>query len=134
MLTAAEYFRLKDQYPGDYTEEIERNGHITLDRVNSLLAIFRDAVGEELADYRISSGWRPPLYNASIANAAKRSHHMTGKAIDIRDLEGVLDDWCMDNLPILEELGLWMEAPAFTKGWCHLQIVPPRSGKRVFNP
>ena len=34
----------------------------------------------------------------------------------------------------LASLGLWMEHPLATKGWCHLQVVSPRSGMRVFYP
>jgi hypothetical protein len=45
-----------------------------------------------------------------------------------------LDDWCLEHPEVLQEIGLWQEHPAATKGWCHLQIVPPRSGKRVFFP
>jgi hypothetical protein len=40
----------------------------------------------------------------------------------------------MANLAVLEELQLWLEHPDATPGWCHLQILPPRSGRRVFYP
>lgn len=133
-LSEQRYFYLRGTYPHAWSEEIRESGLETLRRANRLLEIYRDATGADLEEHGITSGWRPPMYNATVPGAARKSHHMTGKAVDLADEDGSLDEWCMDNLNILEELGLWMEAPAFTKGWAHFQIVPPRSGRRVFNP
>ena len=82
----------------------------------------------------ISSGWRPSAVNKAIANAAKRSNHMIGNACDVYDPDGALDHWCEVNLIELVRIGLWLESPASTVGWCHLQRVPPRSGHRIFYP
>lgn len=82
----------------------------------------------------ISSGWRPAAVNAATPGAAVYSRHMRARAIDLYDPDGELDDWCMDHLPELERIGFWLEHPSATKGWCHLQDEPPRSGKRVFYP
>jgi len=38
------------------------------------------------------------------------------------------------NTDKLEAIGLWLEHPESTPRWCHVQIVPPASGKRVFRP
>ena len=57
---------------------------------------------------------------------------MLCKACDLEDVDGKLDKWCMDNLHILAEIGLWLEHPSATKTWCHIQTVPPKSGKRVY--
>jgi hypothetical protein len=35
---------------------------------------------------------------------------------------------------VLRDLALWLEHPASTKGWAHVQLRPPRSGRRVFYP
>jgi hypothetical protein len=59
---------------------------------------------------------------------------MTGKACDLYDPDGVIDDWLYTFLPANPKLGLFMEHPACTKGWAHVQTVPPRSGKVVFYP
>jgi hypothetical protein len=83
---------------------------------------------------RVSSGWRPPAINATTPGAARKSLHMSCEAVDLEDEDGSLDDWCLEHPEVLQEIGLWQEHPAATKGWCHLQIVPPRSGKRVFYP
>jgi hypothetical protein len=86
----------------------------------------------------VNSGWRPPAVNAATPNAAARSRHMTGEACDVHDPDGALDKWCVANLPVLAKVGLWMEHPKATPGWCHLQTVPQASfaktGLRIFSP
>ena len=57
-----------------------------------------------------------------------------GLAVDLYDPYGEIDKWCMDNKTVLAEFGVWLEHPDATPGWCHLQVVPPRSGNRVFRP
>lgn len=128
MITLKDYWMGRDAaYPEDLTGEIEANAAELLKRVNELLAAF----GEERA---VRSGWRPPEVNEATAGAAPKSKHMTGQAVDLADDEGDLDEWCLEHQEVLERLGLWMENPACTKTWTHLQSVPPKSGKRVFYP
>lgn len=80
----------------------------------------------------LRSGYRPPAYNASVANAVPHSKHITGQAVDVNDLDGALDAWLTDD--ILIRYKLYREAPAFTLSWTHLQSVSPRSGRRTFIP
>lgn len=120
------------------TPEVMANAAETVRRDNLLLAAMA-ADGVELAPYPLngtmySSGWRPPAVNASIENAAPRSHHITGCASDKYDPHGQLDRWCLENLDKLAEIGLWLESPRHTPGWNHTQIKPPRSGARIFIP
>lgn len=82
----------------------------------------------------ISSGYRPAAINDRINGASKSSHHIICAAADLVDKDGKLAAFCMNDLPMLEHLGLWMEHPESTKCWVHLQIFPPRSGNRVFRP
>ena len=83
----------------------------------------------------VSSGWRPAVINEHTAGAAPNSKHITGQAVDIYDPEGALDEWCLDHADTdLAIVGLWLEHPAATKGWCHVQTVPPASKRRVFYP
>ena len=129
MISLADYWMGRDKrYPASWNEDIEAHAVDLLSRVNSLLAVF----GEDRA---VNSGWRPPEVNSATPNAALKSKHMTGNAVDLADPEGDLDDWCSENDGSrLIQYGLWMEHPAATKGWCHLQNLPPKSGKRVFYP
>lgn len=124
MLTHEDYFGRVSHISAP-TVEIQTNASILLGRVNALLA----SLGLRAA---VNSGWRPPAYNATIPNAAPNSKHMTGHAIDLGDPDGELDDILFKDQTLLIEHKLWMEHPAATKGWCHLQSIPPKSGNRIF--
>lgn len=128
MITIDDYYMGRDRlYAKDLTDAIRENSPVTVERANELLSEFGEARG-------VNSGWRPPLVNAAIPRASKTSLHMTGQAIDIADFDGRLDDWCLRHLDILARIGLWLESPTATKGWCHVQTIGPRSGNRVFLP
>lgn len=122
-------------YPDLVTEELKENVKDLVEKVQKLLELWGGTT-------QVSSGWRPPAINAVTPGAAKKSKHMTGQAVDLMDRSGRLDAWCLANLKVLEDLGLWLEHPDATQtnmerfghGWCHLQTVPPKSGKRVFMP
>lgn len=129
MLTLADYFMGRDATHADeLTAALLDNARVIVARANGLLKLAGIAAGQ------VNSGWRPHSINAMIAHASPRSRHLTCQAIDLRDADGTLDTWCMSNLHALEVLGLWLEHPDATPGWCHVQTVPPRSGRRVFMP
>ncbi len=111
------------EYP--LSELLERN----LEKLYTAINHLRSAYGKPM---NVTSGYRPGHYNKA-AGGAKRSAHLTCEAVDIADGDGSLARWCLNNLDILQAAGLWLESPARTKGWCHLQIRPV-PGKRVFEP
>lgn len=80
----------------------------------------------------VTSGYRPGHFNKA-AGGAVNSAHLSLEACDFADPDRKLAHWCMSNLRVLEEAGLWLEAPSATPGWVHLQIRPV-VGKRVFLP
>lgn len=125
----------KARYPADCTASVQANAAVTVDKANRLLNAFYTAI-PGAATRHVNSGWRPPAVNAATPGAARLSKHMTGEAIDISDDDGQLDDWI--NSPngtgVLMSIGLWAEAASATNRWCHIQIVPPRSGNRFFLP
>jgi len=124
-----DYWMGRDKkYPNDLTREIELNAADLVGRCNMLAKVLPFPLPT------VSSGWRPPSVNAGVKGAAKRSNHMIGNAVDFADADGKLDAWCMANLHELERIGLWLESPASTPTWCHLQRVAPGSKRRVFNP
>jgi LAS superfamily LD-carboxypeptidase LdcB len=134
MLTVSDYWMGRDAaYPDLLSNDLRAAATETVARANLLLSAYRSLTKDE-EPRRVNSGWRPPSVNAATPNAAPRSKHMSGHAIDISDPEGDLDEWCMDNPEILQTIGLWQEHPSATKGWCHVQTIPPKSGKRVFYP
>lgn len=113
------------KYAKDYTNEILENAKTLLEKVNAFL----QDLGVMSA--RVSSGWRPPSVNASVPGSAKRSLHMTGKAIDIVDTSGELDKLIMEKEQdllargqpsLLKKYDLWLEHPDHTRTWCHLDI------------
>lgn len=127
-------------YPDEYTVGVRTCAEETVKKVNSLLAVM-EAEGVKLeANPRtgsiISSGWRPPQINGQVKGAAIRSKHMTGQACDLYDPEGDIDTFLSSDagIRVLTSLGLFLEHPAATKGWSHVQVVPPRSGNRIFYP
>ena len=142
MITLADYFMgRRETHPTSMSPGIEREAGRTVEIVNKLLdqaAIYGVDMSRRSPQTGtlVASGWRPPALNAATPNAAPNSKHMTGQALDVYDPEGHLDDWLMteEGQAALMELGLWIEHPSATRGWSHLQIVPPRSGRRVFYP
>ncbi|MDP2786628.1 MAG: D-Ala-D-Ala carboxypeptidase family metallohydrolase [Pseudomonadota bacterium] len=138
MIALHDYYQGRDsKFRGELTLEIQRNAAETVRRVNSLLAAMADdgVVPEvDAAGSLVSSGWRPSTVNARVPGAAVRSKHLTAQACDLFDPEGELDAWCMQNQQRLAFIGLWLEHASATKGWCHIQTVPPRSGTRIFYP
>lgn len=89
-------------------------------------------------------GYQPPMYASSCLrsledqkriNPSKMgSSHLYGCAVDISDPDGKLANWLRNRQQLLEKCGLWMEHPAYTKGWCHLSSYMPKSGNRLFFP
>jgi hypothetical protein len=140
-ITIEEYFMgRREKYKKDYLPEYEVNAKDLLSRVNPLLekvALIATWVDFELHPENkslVSSGWRPPAVNAKTPNSALKSKHMTCNAIDIYDPDGDIDDFLMGNERLLQEFGLSMEHASATKGWCHLQNIPPKSGKSIYYP
>lgn len=118
------------------TTEMERN----LRQLIIALSKIREAYGKPLS---VSSGYRPSSINQSVGGA-KYSAHQSCQAVDIIDNDGLFANWCLNNLTILEEAGIFMEDPRYTviyntdgsrkAGWVHLQIRATKSGNRVFIP
>ena len=108
------------------TDEMKKDAQETVKRANLLLKAFKS--------YRsVTSGYRPASINAAVGGA-KKSNHMICRACDLEDKDGELDKFCSSNINILKEIGLWLESPNNTIGWCHVQIVPPKSGNIIFIP
>lgn len=106
------------------TPEIEQNLEKLLFSVNEFLKISGlHAI--------VSSGYRPGIYNTK-AGGALKSPHMVCMAVDLVDKDSTIDQYCMKNLTILKQCGLYLEHPKWTKGWCHLDIKPRKN--RVFIP
>lgn len=128
MITLEDYFGRMSHAEAP-SDSIRANAAELLARVNALI---EDCPLDKTP--AITSGWRPQSYNATVPNAAPYSKHITGQAIDLSDPEGELDDFLLKNPKVLIRHKLWMEHPLATKGWCHLQSIPPKSGNLIFYP
>lgn len=75
------------------------------------------------------------------------SKHMTGLAADFADVDKKLAKWVLDNIEWCKENGFYFENfganidtfkadPKMDKTptWLHVQIIPPKSGRTIFNP
>lgn len=141
MISLHDYWMGRDrEFPLAMSTALERNATLMVELANKVLVLAHSAGVTMDTNPRtgsvVSSGWRPASVNASTPGAAPKSKHMTGQAIDIYDPDGDLDEWLLttDGQKVLHDLGVWIEHPAATKTWCHMQSVPPRSGRRVFYP
>ena len=130
MITLGAYWKGRDtEYADELTEVIRANAQVTVDRLNALL------VRAERTDIdTVNSGWRPRSVNEATSNASTSSKHLTAEAGDIPDVDRTLAHWCADHQDVLVELELWFEDFRYTPTWVHAQIVPPRSGKRIYIP
>lgn len=132
-ITEEMYYTSSNKYPErakspELTQEVRDNAVILLDKVNKLLEELK------ISKVSVSSGFRTSDANAKIPNAAKKSNHMRGLAIDLLDSDGKLDELFLKNLDKLEKYSLYLECTESTVGWSHLQSVAPKSGNRVFKP
>jgi len=82
-----------------------------------------------------NSSYSGSNYNASIRNASPSSYHITGLAVDIRDSDGSLARYLLNNQDLLIRANLWMQNPNETSGYVHFDArpTPPSSSNgRMF--
>lgn len=124
MITLESYLMGRDRaYP--LNEELMTSALDLVDRLNKLQEHYPDS-------FVITSGYRPPEINETIKGARTGDAHETCRGVDLRDWNLMLSEFLLDNLELLEEIGLWMESPSSAKDHVHLQSYPPKSGNRVF--
>jgi Peptidase M15 len=126
MITLEQYLtsggRYKDRANSpECTQEVKDNAIKLISKVNLLLKDLNITIVD------ISSGFRTSGANAATSNAAKKSLHMSGLAVDILDNANQdLAKLIVSKPELLEKYDLWIEDPQATKGkntnWCHLDI------------
>ena len=114
------------------TKEQQANQVLLFEAVNKLRALY----GKPMV---VVSGVRDAERQAEIDTLAGRtprlgSAHISGAAVDFRDSDGALKEFIKKDLTVLERCGLYAEDFAYTPTWLHVQISPPKSGRRVFQP
>lgn len=126
MITLEELLQKKFIFK-DLPKETQDNLMTLLERINKI----RAAYGKPMS---ITSCLRTVADQQRINPKAMKSNHIIGAAVDISDPKGELDEWCVQNVKLLESIGLWMEHKDDTPNWSHFQIYPPKSGNRFFHP
>lgn len=124
-VTPEEYFNTQD------TSDLTHQQYCNAIRLLHAINLLREEMG---VPFRVNSGYRSTSHNLRIGGSLN-SHHIHCRAIDIADPTGSIKAKLQENdNELLVKYGLYMEAASATPTWAHLQIVPPRSGSRVFNP
>jgi len=131
MITLSEYLMGRDKdYPLDTRQAL--NAADLLSRVNYLF-------GRLNLHAPVSSGYRPSAINHQIGGAKMSTHTMCA-GIDLLDQYGKIGILLSKRTDLLEECGLYLENPNYTKkdkdgviaNWCHLQTKPTKN--RIFVP
>lgn len=122
MLSTSDLYHMGNM--SEASEDVIKEGKITIARVNKLLKM----ISLDLSPI-VTSGYRSPAHNAKIGGS-KKSSHMSGMAIDLADKNGKIKAQITEKM--LEEAGLYMEHPSYTKTWIHLQTRP--TSRRIFYP
>ena len=107
-------------------DSMEKNLTILLERVNRFRADWDKPI-------IVSSGYRTQMINDK-AGGSKKSWHLHCAAVDLYDPDRELADHFIKFPMLLTQYDLWLEHPAYTPTWIHLQIYPPSSGMRIFIP
>jgi hypothetical protein len=104
-------------YAKEYHPSVAENAKMLLEKVNALISELDIPDGPIL----VASGWRPETYNRLIGGSP-HSYHIKGMAIDLVDDEQWISQAIEATPGLLTRYGLWMEDPAHTRTWCHLDI------------
>lgn len=121
------------QFPEEW-KFAEAHALVLLPKVNGFLADCRDEL-QIIIEPEVASGFRPSAINAKVPGSAKKSLHMLGRAIDLKDpgnnfklaFQPLINP---DHAKLLRRWELFMEHPEWTmgkdrkNGWIHLDIGP----------
>ena len=123
-------------------QELNKKGYSTNYMIDGNLQILLMKLNKVRAVYGlpmvVTSGLRTEQQQQELITQGKsnapHSKHLTGEAADILDSDGSLKKWVLENVQLMEDVGLWMEDFSSTPTWVHFQISAPRSGNRFFIP
>ena len=120
--------------------DVSHTQQLNLERLRKALNVVRAAYGKPMY---VTSGLRTMQEHLRIYSAKgmtdrtkipMQSAHLSGEAADFADPRQELQKWCLENVAVLEQEGLYCEDFAATATWVHFQIRAPRSGNRFFKP
>jgi uncharacterized protein YcbK (DUF882 family) len=120
-------------------EDLDKDIQANLNELFLKVNIVRKEYGKPMI---VTSGLRTKKHHLEIyarkgiypPKVPMKSNHLSGRAVDFADGDGKLKKWILENIKLMEEIGLYMEDFNATKTWVHFQINPPKSGNRFFKP
>src|SRR6187431_171346 len=122
---------------GTKLSEIPDEHCANLNELHDKLNLLRAAYGKPMV---VTSGYRPlkehlRIYKDKKGKIPMGSTHLNGTGCDFAaPNNGALKVWILANLDVCETIGLWFEDFDASPKHLHVQIVPPKSGKRFFKP
>lgn len=137
MITIAQYVGIHAASP-DLTAQRMANAVALLAAVNPLLEdllaggikLRTNPKTGTLISGETFGGFRPQACPIGTPGSA----HKEGQGVDLFDPFGSIGAFLLARETVLHRHGLFMENPAATPTWCHVQTRKTRSGMRVFNP
>lgn len=134
MLSSKYYFEFAKKSCGydNPTSEIKNNVDNLLNKVNQFLSKVAELENITI-EYVATSTIRTEKRNAE-TDGAKKSLHLIGRAIDIKDTNGKLANAILNHLDLLKQYKLCFEDPNYTKGWVHLDDRARGGEFRMFKP
>lgn len=112
------------------TEKQKKNLEKLIKALNILGVVYPDPVS-------VIRGLRTEKQNEAVGGIPN-SPHLTGEAVDLQDKDHKLSQFILNNVDLLERVGLYMENPYYcvskTTGnnWIHLQT--RRASQTIFKP
>lgn len=128
-LTLEQYLMGRDKLAPPNSDQLE-HAKVLIARINLLLTVHAPELAAHYTG--ITSGYRPPVVNNTVARPLANSTHVTCEGVDLADPFHFISVYLAARPDILEKAGLYMETPAFTKTWAHLQTRPTHN--RVYQP
>ncbi len=125
--------KLSDLNPHSYPTDAEQAANLTI-LLERLQALESEYVKHGGMPFHVNSGLRSVADQQRINPSAMHSKHLTGAAADVSDPDSRLWTFVIDNMPVVEAIGLWMEDKKSTPTWVHFQCQAPKSGHRIFIP
>lgn len=126
-----------------FDENLPEEHKANLKRLCESINKLRTAYGKPL---KVTSGYRSMSHHLKIyelkgikdpSKIPMQSRHLIGLACDLAPISESIksfQEWIIENVELMAEIGLYFEDFSKTPTWVHAQIVPPKSGKRFFMP
>lgn len=120
------------------TQDLNPKGHALTDSEYQNLYDLASKLTELEKDcpyeFHVNSGYRTVEEQHRVDPNHPQSAHIFGCAVDLEDYDFELWYWLVDNINTVKMLGLYLEDEFADSGHVHIQSIPPKSGRIIFEP